>query len=84
MLIQSMQPVLVQEQSFLQINSDKAGDMVIKVFDTQGSLAKTVQAFIQQGSQQLNLNLNGLDAGQYVLNAFSGDTFLKSFRFFKQ
>jgi hypothetical protein len=84
MLIQSMQPVMVQENSFLQVNSDRHGAMTIKVMDVQGRLADTLMAAIEQGSQQLALNFNHLQKGQYVLNAFNGETFLKSFRFFKK
>ena len=56
----------------------------MKVLDIEGRIAKTVVANIDEGKHQLELNMEDLNSGRYVMNAFSGDTFIKSIRFVKQ
>ncbi len=84
MYIQNLQPGLVENTSYVTILANKNGRLVIKVLDVQGRLAKTVVANINEGKQQLELHMGDLHTGRYVLNAFSGDTFIKSIRFEKQ
>ncbi len=84
MLIQNIQPGLVDESSYVTVLANKAGRLILKVLDVDGRIAKTVVAQINEGRQQLELNMTDLSSGRYVLNAFSGDIFLKSLRFEKQ
>jgi hypothetical protein len=84
MHLKTLQPANVNEHSFLHVVANKADELTIKVFDVRGRMAKTINTSINQGVQQLNLNMTDLDTGNYVLNAFSGGNFLKSFRFIKQ
>ncbi|MES2003834.1 MAG: hypothetical protein V4450_04890 [Bacteroidota bacterium] len=84
MYIQSVQPGLVEELSYLTVMAERAGRLILKVLDIDGHIAKTVVANINEGKQQLELNMTDLHSGRYVLNAFSGDTFIKSVRFTKQ
>jgi hypothetical protein len=84
MHLKTLQPTTVNEYSFLQVVANKADELTIKVFDVRGRMAKTINTTINQGMQQLNLNMTDLDTGNYVLNAFSGGNFLKSFKFVKQ
>ncbi len=84
MYIQSLHPTLINSNSFLNVVSNKDGKLVIKVLDIQGRIAKKVTTTIAQGNQQLNINMSDLNSGMYILNAFNGDTFIKSIRFVKQ
>lgn len=84
MYIQSLHPTLINSSSFLNVVSNKDGKLVIKVLDIQGRIAKKVITTIAQGNQQLNINLSDLNSGMYILNAFNGDTFIKSIKFVKQ
>ena len=84
MHIQNLQPGLVDNLSYVTILADKTGKLILKVLDIDGRIAKTVVANINEGKQQLELNMADLHSGRYVLNAFSGDIFLKSMRFVKQ
>lgn len=84
MFIQNLQPGLVDNLSYVTVLADKTGRLVLKVLDIDGRIAKTVVANINEGKQQLELNMEDLNSGRYVMNAFSGDTFLKSIRFVKQ
>jgi hypothetical protein len=84
MYIQNLQLGLVSDMSYMTVLAHKTGRLVIKVLDVEGRLAKTVVANINEGKQQLELNMGDLNTGRYVMNAFSGDTFIKSIKFDKQ
>lgn len=84
MYIQNLQLGQVENISYVTVLADKTGRLVLKVLDTEGRLAKTVVANINEGKQQLELNMDDLNSGRYVMNAFSGDTFIKSIKFVKQ
>jgi hypothetical protein len=84
MYIQNLQPGLVDKLSYVTVMADKNGRLILKVLDVEGRIAKTVIANINAGRQQLEVNMGDLNSGRYVMNAFSGDTFIKSIRFVKQ
>ncbi|HVZ26198.1 MAG TPA: hypothetical protein VG842_09095 [Sediminibacterium sp.] len=84
MFIQHLQPGLVDKLSYVTVLSDTNGRLTMKVLDTEGRIAKTLTAMVRAGRQQLELPMEDLHSGAYVLNAFSGGHFIKSFRFQKQ
>lgn len=84
MHIQNLQPGLVEELSYMTVMADKTGRLVFKVLDMEGRIAKTMVAQVNEGRQQLELNMADLHSGRYVINAFNGDIFIKSIRFEKQ
>jgi p-aminobenzoyl-glutamate transporter AbgT len=57
--------------------------ITLKVLDVYGNMAKTVQTQFEDGMDELMVNIKDLKMGSYVVNAFSGDRFLKAFRFVK-
>ena len=78
-----MQPTL-DSFGYLNIVADNFGKLTLKVLDTNGRIAKRIYEDVLEGCQKLDLKLNELSSGTYVLNAFHGDVFVKSFRFTKQ
>jgi hypothetical protein len=84
MYVQSFQPVSVADKGVLHVITTKATMLTIKVLDIQGKIAKTLQTTIEEGSQQILVEMNDLITGNYVLNAFSGDVLLRSIRFTKK
>jgi hypothetical protein len=85
MQIQSLQPTRINEPtSYLEIVANRDGRVTLKVLDTNGRMAKKVTTTVSSGNHRLALDLDDLNSGVYVLNAFSGDEFLKSIRFIKQ
>jgi hypothetical protein len=84
MYIQNLQPGLIDNLSYVTVMANKTGRLILKVLDIEGRIAKTVVANINEGKQQLELQMGDLNSGRYVMNAFSGDTFIKSIRFVKQ
>jgi hypothetical protein len=83
MRIQSLQPSF-NDYSYLDIVANKEGRVTLKVVSANGMMAKTVTTTISSGNQKLALDLNDLNSGVYVLNAFNDGEFVKSIRFIKQ
>ncbi len=81
MTVQSFQPQ--QDVNYIQVVANKSGQIILKILDVQGRLAKTIIEKVEQGANELAVNLNDLAEGMYVLNAFVGDSFVKAFRFTK-
>lgn len=79
-----MEPTLLDSYGYLNVVANNIGKLTLKVFDTNGRIAKKVCKDIISGVQKLDLNISDLSDGTYVLNAFNGDIFLKSFKFVKQ
>ncbi|GGH81910.1 methanogen extracellular protein (TIGR04279 family) [Filimonas zeae] len=67
----------------LEIAVSKPGDLILKVLDVQGRMAKTIIEKVEQGAHELYLNMTDLNTGNYVLNAFLGGTFIQAIRFMK-
>ena len=84
MQIQSFQPKINESSSCLEIVANKIGQVTLKVLDVNGRMAKKVTTSVSSGLQQLAIDLNDLNNGAYVLNAFNDGEFVKSIRFIKQ
>ncbi len=84
MTIQGLMPAAPGAESYLSIVANTIGRLTLKVFDTNGRIAKKICKDIITGVQQLEISLGDLSDGTYILNAFNGDTFIKSFRFTKE
>jgi hypothetical protein len=85
MQIQNFQPTQMNESSsYLEVVANKDGRVTLKVLDVNGRMAKKVTTTISSGNQKLTLDLNDLNNGAYVLNAFNDGEFVKSIRFIKQ
>lgn len=84
MYIAGLQPIHITHSSTLSVLVDKGGSITMKVFDIEGRIAKTFNTLVEEGKQDLALNLSDLRNGVYVLNAFCGGIFLKSIRFIKE
>jgi hypothetical protein len=79
-----MEATLNETYEYLNVVANNIGKLTLKVFDTNGRIAKKICKDIISGVQQLDLNISDLSNGTYILNAFNGDTFLKSFKLVKQ
>jgi hypothetical protein len=82
-IVQHMHPLAVSAASFLSIEAEQHAELVIKVLNNRGQMAKKIKTPVQQGKQTVALNMSDLETGNYVLNAFYGDVFVKAIRFVK-
>lgn len=80
----SMEATLLDSSGYLNVVANNIGKLTLKVLDTNGRIAKKVCKDIFSGVQKLDVNISDLSNGTYILNAFNGDVFLKSFKFVKQ
>lgn len=83
MCIQTMKPSTVGSDTYLGIVADSSAHLTLKVLDVYGRMAKTIQTKIEDGMNELIINISDLQMGSYVVNAFSGGKFLKATRFVK-
>jgi hypothetical protein len=79
----TIQLTLQDGPSLLEVAVHKSGHLILKVLDAHGRIAKTIIQKVEQGAQELYINMNDLSNGNYVLNAFLGETFIKAVRFIK-
>ena len=79
-----MEPTLDSSYQYLNVVASNIGKLTLKVFDTNGRIAKKICKDIMTGVQKLDLNMSDLSDGTYILNAFNGDVFLKSFKIVKE
>jgi hypothetical protein len=84
MFIRDLQPSIVDNNGYLTVVSEQTGELVLKVWNVEGQLAKMLVTSVGEGLQQLALNMSDLGSGNYILNAFHGDVFVKAIRFIKQ
>ena len=84
MNIDGLQSNVVGGASSLNVVAAKSGKLILKILDVQGRIAKTVIESVEKGAHELMLNLNDLGEGNYVLNAFNGESFVKALRFTKE
>lgn len=55
----------------------------LKIFDSNGKIARKICKEIIKGVHQVDLNFNEWAKGTYILNAFVGDNFFKTFKVVK-
>ena len=84
MFISCLKPTQITHSSTLSVMADKTSSITMKVLNMEGKIAKSFTSFVNEGNQELALNLSDLNKGVYVLNAFCGGVFLKSIKFIKQ
>lgn len=83
MCIQTMTPSVLDNNTYLGIVAVGNDKLTLKVLDTYGRIAKTIQTQFEEGMNEMMINLNDLNVGTYVVNAFSGGRFLKAIKFAK-
>ena len=64
----SLWPNPVHDNAFINITTDNASQVIIKVFDSKGSLVKMQRDMILQGSNQLSVDMRSLSRGIYSLS----------------
>jgi hypothetical protein len=73
----------VRALNLFQYVANKSVELTVKVFDVHGRKAKTFSTSVLD-LQDLLVNLKDLATGNYILNAFKGENFIKSIRYVKQ
>ncbi len=79
-----MEATINETYGYLNVVANSIGKITLKIFDTNGRIAKKICTDIMEGVHQLDLNFGEWAKGTYILNAFNGDNFLKSFKLVKE
>ena len=79
-----MEATINETSGYINVVANTIGKLTLKIFDSNGRVAKKIYKDILEGVQQLDLNINEWSDGTYVLNAFNGENFLKSFKLVKR
>ncbi|HTI08788.1 MAG TPA: T9SS type A sorting domain-containing protein [Puia sp.] len=61
------------DQTTLNISSNAASKVSLRLIDGKGAVVRQKEAFLQSGANQLNIDLTGLARGVYTLNAVWGN-----------
>jgi hypothetical protein len=69
--------------SCVDIAADCSGQLIVKILDIHGRMAKTVKETVGDGMQKLSINVGDLKKGNYVMNIFNDYGFVKSVRYTK-
>ncbi len=70
--------------NYFEVIAGNSENMVVKVLDTHGRIAKTVMHTMEDdGTGKLCLNIDDLKKGKYVINIFSNDNFVKAVHYTK-
>ena len=78
-----MHTSLNEFDGFLSSVSNNIDIITVKVLDMNGRIARRLSTDVSTGTHFLKSTLTDLSTGIYVLNAFSGDMFLKAIKFIK-
>ena len=79
-----MEATFNETYGYINIVANSIGKFTLKIFDTNGRIAKKICKDVMAGVHQLDLNISEWSEGTYILNAFIGDSFFKSFKLVKQ
>lgn len=67
----------------LQVQTDATTQLIVKILDVQGRFITTIKKTVERGIYESCLNLDELAEGNYIVNTFSGDKFIRSFHYVK-
>ena len=69
--------------SFEVIANCSGSNVVVKVLDAQGRIAKTVRQTLKESVDRVCLNVEDLRKGKYIINIFTDDNFIKAVHYIK-
>ncbi len=68
--------------NFLEINANYCGNnLVVKVLDTLGRIAKTIKQTLAFRITKFSLNVKDLQTRKYIIKIFTDDNFIKAILF---
>lgn len=83
MRLQILQPNPQEQFGLLSVLANETGRLVVKVLDAQGRFLHTITTLVQQGYQQVQIDIAEWNSGHYIVNAFKGGEFIQSLRVIK-
>lgn len=72
---------LDNQANCLNIAVDSAGQLMIKILNVNGQFIKTISQSFQSSAGRLSVGLDDLSKGNYIVNIFKDNSFIKSFSY---
>lgn len=63
------------------IAADRQEQFIIKIWDIQGRMAKTIKETLVSGVSKISIDVADLKTGKYVMNVFNEQGFIKSIHY---
>lgn len=76
-------PVTEKENDCLDIILNTTGSLIVKILSVHGKFIKTICESLQPESNILSVSFAGLSSGDYVINVFKDNSFVRSIHFNK-
>lgn len=83
MALKSIIALVDNQKDCLDVIIDTTGNIIFKILTVHGRFIKTVRKSLQEETEKISVSLCDLSSGDYVLNVFKDNSFLRSFRFNK-
>jgi len=83
MALKSISALVNDQKDCLDIIVDTTGNLIFKILTVHGRFIKTVRQSLQGECDKVSVNLDDLSSGDYVLNVFIDNSFLRSVHFNK-
>ncbi|MBX9732439.1 MAG: T9SS type A sorting domain-containing protein [Chitinophagaceae bacterium] len=80
MHIKFLQPNPAKQFGLLSVLANEAGKLVLKILDAEGKFLDTIVTTIDKGYQQIVVEIENWQSGQYIVNAFDGNRFVQAIR----
>ncbi|MBK7957894.1 MAG: T9SS type A sorting domain-containing protein [Bacteroidetes bacterium] len=80
----NMYPNPIQAMANFVIQSEKAEEMTIEIFDITGKSVKSIQTSIKEGNQTLTIPMQDVLSGLYIVNIMSEGNKVNSFKMIKE
>ena len=75
-------PTLKSVLNYFEVSANCSGNnIVVKILDAHGRIAKTIIQTIEENIDQVRLNMDDLRKGKYIVNIFTDDNFIKAVRY---
>jgi len=81
MALKTMAAMVDNQKDCLDIIIDATGSLMVKILTVHGQFIKTINKSLQGGT--VSVSLSDLSSGDYVVNIFKDNSFLRSMRICK-
>ena len=69
--------------NYLGVVTNSTTQLIVKILDVHGRFIKTMKKTLEQGVHECCINLDELAEGNYVVNTFNGEIFVRSIKYIK-
>lgn len=83
MASQNISAIIDNKGDYIDIFLNSGGNLIVKILNIHGHFIKTVMGSIQDTAEKISVKLDDLSTGNYVLNIFKDNSFIRSIHYNK-